>query len=251
MPLTRAIAVAEEVLGPSVDVDDFVLWSEWALARVGFRPTNCLAVVAVCRDELMARADEAVAATWGRPFQAGSLAGLVFLGRTGMQAALGHVPGEDGRHRFAVFCLPHIGIDEHGTIGRVQRRGMHRATSACGALAAFRAELADGGDADALRAAAREGDAMDAADIEQALLRTRLATAIGAGGIPTLAGLTELARQAAVADIRHYIDLARGREPVDVAYISGIVVHLPDGVEHVCAVEAEVVIDGQVIDLPH
>lgn len=246
MPLARAIAVAEEVLGASVDIDDFVLWSEWALARVGFRPSNCLAVVAVCRDELMVRVDEAVARTWGRPFQAGSLGGLVFLGRTGMQAALGHVPGEDGRHRFVVFCLPHIGIDEDGTIGRVQRRGMHRATSACGALAAFRGELVDGGtreDSDA--------DALAAHDLEQALLRRRLTVAIGHGAAPTLPELTDLVRQASVADMRHFIDLARGSEPVDVAYISGIVLHLPDGVEHVCAVEAEVVIDGRVIALPH
>ena len=246
MPLARAIAVAEEALGPSVDVDDFVLWSEWALARVGFRPTNCLAVVAVCRDELMARVDEAIASTWGRPFQAGSLGGLVFLGRTGMQAALGHVPGEDGRHRFVVFCLPHIGIDEDGTIGRVQRRGMHRATSACGALAAFRSEAAARG-VDHVP----EAGALDSSDIEQALLRRRLTAALGSPLVPTLAELTELARRAAVSDIRHYIDLARGSEPVDVAYISGIVVHLPDGAEHVCAVEAEVIIDGQVIALPH
>ena len=110
-------------------------WSEWALARVGFRPSNCLPVVAVCRDELMADFGRAVTDVWGQPFEAGSLAGLVFLGRTGLQAALGHVPGEDGRHRFVVFCFPHIGIDEDGVVGRVQRRGMYRASSACGALA--------------------------------------------------------------------------------------------------------------------
>lgn len=238
--------MAEEALGPSVDVDDFVLWSEWALARVGFRPSNCLAVVAVCRDELMVRVDEAVAGTWGRPFQAGSLGGLVFLGRTGMQAALGHVPGEDGRHRFVVFCLPHIGVDEEGTVGRVQRRGMHRATSACGALAAFRVEPAAGG-----QPTDPGIDALPSSDLEQALLRRRLAVALGSRSMPTLVELTELARQASVADVRDYIDLARGAEPVDVAFISGIVVHLPDGVERVCAVEAEVVIDGQVIPLPH
>lgn len=233
--------MAEAELGPTVEVADFVLWSEWALARVGFRPSNCLAVVDVCRDELMASVDESIARVWGRPFQAGSLAALVFLGRTGMQAALGHVPGEDGRHRFVVFCLPHIGIDEDGTVGRVQRRGMHRATSACGALAAYRAGLAQ----------ARGRVAVDPDDVEQSLLRRRLTSMIDEGAVPTLTELTELARQAAVADMRRYVDLARGTEPLDVAYISGIVVHLPEGVECVSAVEAEVVIDGQVIPLPH
>lgn len=245
MPLLRALATAEQELGPTVEVGDFLLWSEWALARVGFRPSNCLAVVDVCRDELMAQVDESIARVWGRPFQAGSLAALVFLGRTGLQAALGHVPGEDGRHRFVVFCLPHIGIDEHGTMGRVQRRGMHRATSACGALAAFRDDLAAG------RGVAAEDSGLDRADVEQSLLRQRLLPMIGAGEVPGLPALTELARRAAVEDMHRFIDLARGSEPVDVAYLSGIVVHLPDGVECVSAVQAEVVIDGDVIVLPH
>jgi hypothetical protein len=243
MPLPRALAVAEQELGPTVEVEDFLLWSEWALARVGFRPSNCLAVVDVCRDELMARVDASIARVWGRPFQVGSLAALVFLGRTGLQAALGHVPGEDGRHRFVVFCLPHIGIDEHGTVGRVQRRGMHRGTSACGALAAFRADLAVG--------AGAPEPGLDPDDVEQSLLRQRLLGMIDAGEVPGLPALTELARRAAVEDMHRFIDLARGSEPVDVAYLSGIVVHLPEGVECVSAVQAEVVIDGEVIELPH
>lgn len=245
MTLLHALATAEQELGPTVEVDDFLLWSEWALARVGFRPSNCLAVVDVCRDELMASVDESIAEVWGRPFQAGSLGALVFLGRTGLQAALGHVPGEDGRHRFVVFCLPHIGIDEHGIVGRVQRRGMHRETSACGALAAFRADLVSG------REGAHPGTVADPDDVEQSLLRQRLLSMIGAGEVPGLPALTDLARRAAVEDMRRFIDLARGSEPVDVAYLSGIVVHLPDGVECVSAVSAEVVIDGVVIDLPH
>ena len=204
--------MAEEALGPTVEVEDFLLWSEWALARVGFRPSNCLAVVGVCRDELMAQVDEAVTGVWGRSFQVGSLAALVFLGRTGVQAALGHVPGEDGRHRFVVFCLPHIGIDEDGTMGRVQRRGMHRASSACGALAAFRADLVGRG------AAAPGRSPVDPDDVEQSLLRQRLAGMLGEGDVPSLPALTELARQAAVDDVRRYIDLARGEEPVDVAF---------------------------------
>ena len=51
--------------------------------------------------------------------------------------------------------------------------------------------------------------------------------------------------------MRSFVDLARGREPVDVAYLSGVVVHLPDGRDHVAAVHAEVVIDGVTIPLPH
>ena len=109
MPGRPRACRAAACYGETVAVDDFMTWSEWALARVGFRPSNCLPVVAVCRDELMADFGRAVTDVWGQPFEAGSLAGLVFLGRTGVQAALGHVPGEDGRHRFPCLCFPHSG----------------------------------------------------------------------------------------------------------------------------------------------
>jgi hypothetical protein len=230
-----------ECYGETVAVDDFMTWSEWALARVGFRPSNCLPVVAVCRDELMADFGGAVTEAWGQPFEAGSLAGLVFLGRTGLQAALGHVPGEDGRHRFVVFCFPHIGIDEDGAVGRVQRRGMYRASSACGALASFRAQLEAG----------ERQFGLDGDDVEQSLLRMRLMGLVSADVTPSLPDLTESARRACVDDMARFIELARGSEPVDVAFISGVVVHLPDGVDHVAHVHAEVVIDGVSVVLPH
>lgn len=239
--MDRSLEVASGLFDETVSVEDFVTWSEWALARVGFRPSNCLALVDVCRDELMSGFDESVARVWGRPFEIGSLAALVFLGRTGVQAALSHVPGEDGRHRFVVFCLPHLGIDEDGAVGRVQRRGMHRGSSACGALVAFRSQLLDG---------ERTFD-VDPDDVEQSLLRARLVRMIEGTTVPTLPELTELARVAAVHDVRRFVAQARGSEPVDVAYISGIVVHLPDGFDVVASVQAEVVIDGVAITLPH
>jgi hypothetical protein len=231
----------EELLDGSVPVDDFITWSEWALMRVGFRPSNTLALVGVCRDELMADFDDSVEAVWGKPFDVGALAGMVLVGSTGLRAALSHVPGEDGRHRFVAFCFPHIGVDEDGTIGRVQRRGMSRETTACGALAGFLTELASG----------RRDFALDTDDVEQSLLRMRLAPLVPPEVVPTLLELTDLARRCAVEDVRRYVDLARDREPVDVASISGIVVHRPDGVDHVVMVEADVVIDGVVIPLPH
>jgi Limiting CO2-inducible proteins B/C beta carbonyic anhydrases len=232
---------ATDLLDDSVGIADFVQWSEWALARVGFRPSNCLVLVATCRDELMSAFDIAVKEVWGGQFEVGALAGQVFLGRTGMAAALSHTPGEDGRHRLVVFCFPHVGVGAGGAVGLVQRRGISRASSACGALIAFRAQLASG-DCDV---------SLDPHDVEQSLLRMRLSRMLRDDRVPTLAELTELARQAAVEDMRIYVDLARGNEPVDVAYLSGIVVHLPDGLDVVSSVTARVVIDGVPLDLPH
>ena len=241
MTTSDALAAARAALGETAPLDDFVTWSEWALARVGFRPSNCLPVLAVCRDEIMGETEDAISATWGRSFHVGSLAGLVFTGRTGLSAALSHVPGEDGRHRFVTFCLPHIGIDGDGVIGRVQRRGMHRESAACGALANLRDRLASGSLALDI----------DPDDVERSLMDRRIAALLPPAGVPSLPELTELVRIAADADLRRYVDLVRGDEPVDVAYISGIVVHLPGHVDHVAAVRAEVIIDGTVIELPH
>lgn len=230
-----------DVLADAIGSADFLTWSEWSLARVGFRPNNSLALVSVCRDELMEDFQRDVARVWGSAFSVGALGGLVFAGRTGLAAALSHVPGEDGRHRFVAFCFPHIGLDEHGELGRVQRRGRLRASTACGALESCRKDLMAG----------RRTAGVDVDDVEQSLLRARLSELMEVGAQPSLLELTSLARTAAVADLRRYIGLARAAEPVDVACISGIVVHGPDAVDQVTSVQADVTIDGGVIALPH
>lgn len=231
----------------AADVPDFVTWSLWALARVGFRPSNCLPIVAVCRDELMAGFQDEVSRGWGRPFEVGALGGMVPAGRTAMRAALSHVPGEDRRHRFVAFAFPHIGVDAYGQVGRVQRRGMSRATTACGALVGFRRELRSG----------PVSTVLDVDDLEQSYLRGRLAALLSARGardagvaVPTLVELTLLARQAAVADIARHVAAAGGQEPVDLALLSGVVVHGPDGQDRVVHVHGEARIDDLVITLP-
>ena len=117
---------------------------------------------------------------------------------------------------------------------------MSRASTACGALVAFRDELASG----------QRDLAFDTDDVEQSQLRMRLEPLVGET-VPSLLDLTELTRMSAVADVRRFIDQARGREPVDVAFVSGVVVHMPFGSDLVARVDAEVVIDGVAIPLPH
>ncbi len=50
------------------------------------------------------------------------LLGMLFLGVTGMKAAISHAPYEDGRQRYAFFAFPHIGISDRGTLGEVTSR---------------------------------------------------------------------------------------------------------------------------------
>lgn len=231
MPYARTLA---ELYPDAVAVPDFVRWSEWALARVGFHRTTALPLVGVCRDELMLGFTAAVTSAWGAAFDLGALAGMVFLGRTGIRAALGHVPGEDGRHRFVAFCFPHIGIDVDGAVGQVMRPGMHAPSTACGALAALGRELADG----------RLDLVLDRHDLEMSLLRTRLVSHLPYGRVLDLPALTEEARVVAVQDLRGLVDELGPDHRVDVAYLSGVVVHTPDGADLVASLRAEVVVDG-------
>lgn len=221
------------------DVPGFLQWSHYVVDQVGFTATNSLPVVAVCRDELMHAFSHAIARAWGEPFDAGALGGLAFLGRTGMHAALGHTPHTDGRLRIVVFAFTHIGADTDGRLGRVQRPGMPEPSNACGALIAFQRDWADG----------RRPLDFDPEDPEQSMLRQRLAPLIRTVGEPSLADLTELARQSTVTDLSLFMDLARSTTPVDTLWFSGIVVHLADDTDRVIVRQAFANVEGEYLDI--
>ena len=117
-------------------------WTRDVLAAYGFADRTSLPLVSVCRDELMFGFVDAVTAHWGHCFDLSSLAGLPLMGRTGLGAALGHAPDDDGRHRLVVFAFPHIGAD--GGMGAVRRPGVPGTTSACGAVDVARNALLAG-----------------------------------------------------------------------------------------------------------
>ena len=226
----------------AVSVDDFVTWTTWVASRFGFRPSNALPLVSVCRDELMLPFQDAVHAMWGPSFDASSLAAMPYLGRTGIAAALGHAPGEDGRHRFVVFAFPHIGIDADGTIGRVWRRGIRRSTTACGALVALRSLLreAEAGEP----ADEPDFEDIDPDDVEMSLVARHTHAALGGAAVPGLVTLTDLVRREAVTALeRLVINLNEDGRPVDRALFSGVIVHSDDG-DLVAPASAFVVIDG-------
>eukprot|EP00008_Paramoeba_atlantica_P002226 CAMPEP_0201503614 /NCGR_PEP_ID=MMETSP0151_2-20130828/84761_1 /ASSEMBLY_ACC=CAM_ASM_000257 /TAXON_ID=200890 /ORGANISM="Paramoeba atlantica, Strain 621/1 / CCAP 1560/9" /LENGTH=255 /DNA_ID=CAMNT_0047897285 /DNA_START=28 /DNA_END=792 /DNA_ORIENTATION=- len=83
-----------------------------------------------CPDEINRDFDFHLATHFGRPFTMGGLAGFPFVGKTGFQAFLAHVP-EDGL--MVLFCSSHVGVD-HVTreVGKILRLGMNKLTTACG-----------------------------------------------------------------------------------------------------------------------
>ncbi len=145
-----------------------------ALRSHGFEALNTIACVSVCRDELTYPLLENIRHIWGEAFNFSSLAGMLYLGKTGFTAAHHHAPNEDGHERYVYFALPHIGIDAAGQIGNCQRSGRKETSHACGALVSFQQELISG----SLRLD------LDPDDLEQSFLKQRLFVGSHMGRFP-------------------------------------------------------------------
>jgi hypothetical protein len=212
-------------------------WTRDVLAAYGFAERTSLPLVSVCRDELMFGFVDAVTAHWGHCFDLSSLAGLPLMGRTGLGAALGHAPDDDGRHRLVVFAFPHIGAD--GGMGAVHRPGVPGTTSACGAVDIARNALLAG----------VSGVVLDPHDVEESLLVQRLRRVLGDAPVPSLPEVTELVRRAAVGELTLLLGgLSTAEVVVDWALVSGVVVHGHDE-DAVSVSSATVVVDGVAKDL--
>jgi len=203
----------------AMPIDEYVRRTCSSVTPYGFAMGNSLAMVGRCRDELTDRLAEPLRERWGPPFNMSCMAGMLFLGRAGLWAAQNHAPGEDGRQRYVIYAMPHIGIDEHGVVGRYRRPGQQEPTAACGALVGFQRELADG----------TINVDLDPYDLEASLLRQRLLRALQYGHVPDIRELTEVTRDVILADLVETSTRMRTWAHTDVAVFSGVQVHTPDG----------------------
>jgi len=152
-----------------------------------------------------------------------SLAGMLFLGKTGLKAALDHAPrDEKGKERFALYAFPHIGINDKGMVGKLKREGIPHDSSCCGALIAFQRELEDG----FLHLE------LDTHDIEQSLLKQRMMKRININDAPpNLVDLTMLVHSTIVEDLEYLIEHNFSHNPRDVDYVvyTGVQIHAKNG----------------------
>mmetsp|Transcript_12265 Transcript_12265/g.22089 ORF Transcript_12265/g.22089 Transcript_12265/m.22089 type:complete len:400 (+) Transcript_12265:184-1383(+) len=115
-----------------------------AIAKVlkprGFTPENTLFGHSVCADEVNNRKEQLVPLMvnrWQEGFALGGLGGLPFAGKSGFGAYLHHVPDSG---KLLVLFAPHVGIDEIGRVGSLQRDGQAKVSTACGAaIGAYKA----------------------------------------------------------------------------------------------------------------
>jgi len=106
-----------------------------ALSQRKFTRANTLFGTSVCPDEVNNKPTKSLPAVLQNAvtdlngvFHLGGLAGLPYMGTSGMRAFLSHTPS-NGK----VFILygPHIGVTDDGQIGSVERLGKSRATIDC------------------------------------------------------------------------------------------------------------------------
>lgn len=203
----------------AIRVEDYVKRTYDACLQHGLVSEKTLAMVGVCRDELTDALTEPIRAAWGPPFRMSGMAGMLFLGQAGLRAAQFHAPGADGRQRYVVYAMPHIGIDDDGRIGYVHRPGQDVTTTACGALMAFRGELESG----------QVNSEVDPYDLEMSLMRQRLLRSITYGTVPSIAELTAITRDVILDDLGRTAARMHSWSGADIGVFSGIHIHTSDG----------------------
>ncbi len=202
---------------------DFVRRTHETLHTWGFESSNTIACVSVCRDELTRPFRDDIQKVWGHAFNFSSLAGMLFLGKTGFLAAQHHAPNEDGRERYLYFAFPHIGIDARGEIGLCYRSGRKERSHACGALVGFQRELTS---------ASIRLD-LDADDLEQSLLKQRIFRRLTYGDVPDLVRLTRLAHEVILEELERMIQLTVDTTRSDYAVLTGVQIHGPEASDYV------------------
>jgi hypothetical protein len=107
----------------------------------GFTPENTLFGHSVCSDEVNNRKEQLIPLMvnrWQEGFALGGLAGIPFAGKSGFGAYLHHVPDSG---KLLVLFAPHVGIDQIGRVGSLQRDGQANVSTACGAAIGAYKEL--------------------------------------------------------------------------------------------------------------
>jgi hypothetical protein len=210
---------------------DFVKHTYLTLLDHGFDKVNTIACAGLCHDEVTRSLRDEIRETWGEVFNLSSMAGILFIGKAGFGTVNQdtfkiRVPsGVDEGERYVIYTMPHITIGSSGEIGLCQRPSRAGASSACGALVAFRRELASG----------YLSIELDPHDKKENRLKQNLFRKVKSGQIPSLVNLVKLTHQIILEDLKHMIDLVASladttHHPLQCNYaiFGGVQIHGPD-----------------------
>lgn len=93
-----------------------------------FTKENSIAVLQICRDEIVHSLKSCVDSIYGSSFNLASLGCILTCGVTGLKACLSHCPIIDGKRKILFFIFPHIATNN------IKRYKIDEDSIACGAL---------------------------------------------------------------------------------------------------------------------
>jgi hypothetical protein len=99
-----------------------------ALTKYGYGKTSLIAT-SLCSDEVNRHLEKNFARIYGDNFSLGGLGGFPFGGITAFEAMAHHIP--DGGSCLVLYG-PHVGVNDFGEVGTVDRRGREHGGACCG-----------------------------------------------------------------------------------------------------------------------
>jgi hypothetical protein len=127
-PVAKIAGVFPRAVPNATLVDRIIL----ALDPFGYGKGSLLAT-SLCCDEVNRPLERDLQKAFGDHFNMGGLAGFAFGGVTSFCAMASHIP--DNGSCLVVYG-PHVGVDELGMVGTVNRRGRERGGNCCGSAIA-------------------------------------------------------------------------------------------------------------------
>eukprot|EP00586_Coscinodiscus_wailesii_P000789 CAMPEP_0172486892 /NCGR_PEP_ID=MMETSP1066-20121228/15659_1 /TAXON_ID=671091 /ORGANISM="Coscinodiscus wailesii, Strain CCMP2513" /LENGTH=437 /DNA_ID=CAMNT_0013253133 /DNA_START=250 /DNA_END=1560 /DNA_ORIENTATION=- len=96
-----------------------------------YKKDNTLLLTSFSPDEINAPVIDVLSSRFRPPSNIGGLAGIPFSGASALKSAINHVPAGGN---LLIVLGPHVGIDDGGYLGFVDREGQRKSTTACGAV---------------------------------------------------------------------------------------------------------------------
>jgi len=149
------------------------------LSNNGLNEQSTLLATSLCCDEVNRVLELDLGQVYGAHFSMGGLAGFPFGGVTAFTAMAHHIP--DGGSCLVVYG-PHVGIDNDGNVGMLNRVGRKASGACCGSAAAAAGyvrscsgkEVEEGGGATASASASTTPTMMDVMDAQQSFVGSLL-----------------------------------------------------------------------------
>lgn len=118
----------EECFPGAIKSSELAAHIKTVLRQHGYSDDKTLIATSLCCDEVNRELEEDLISIYDYNFSMGGLAGFAFGGVTSFGAMAHHIP--DGGSCLVVYG-PHVGIDNMGIVGKVNRRGRWQGSGAC------------------------------------------------------------------------------------------------------------------------